>query len=55
MSRFACCVQAIQIGSAEIALCGGAENMSAAPLSVSGTAARWGVPLGQGLKLEDSL
>jgi acetyl-CoA acyltransferase 2 len=48
-------MQAIQVGSASIALCAGAENMSAAPLTVSGTAARWGVPLGQGLKLEDSL
>ena len=37
------------------ALCSGTENMSAAPLWADGAKARWGVGLGAGLKLEDSL
>ena len=36
-------------------VCGGAENMSMAPLQVDGNDARWGVPLGGGLKMRDSL
>lgn len=46
---------AIKVGDAKIALCGGAENMSMAPLQVSGNDARWGVPLGKGLNMGDSL
>ncbi|CAM9349772.1 unnamed protein product, partial [Hapterophycus canaliculatus] len=46
---------AIQLGKASVALCAGAENMSSAPLVVSGNDARWGVALGSGLKMEDSL
>eukprot|EP00752_Nemacystus_decipiens_P011320 g10060.t1 len=47
--------EAIQLGKASVALCAGAENMSSAPLVVSGNDARWGVALGSGLKMEDSL
>ncbi|CAN0054999.1 unnamed protein product [Ectocarpus sp. 12 AP-2014] len=47
--------EAIQLGKASIALCAGAENMSSAPLVVAGNDARWGVALGSGLKMEDSL
>ncbi|CAM9744253.1 unnamed protein product [Ascophyllum nodosum] len=47
--------EAIQIGKASVTLCAGTENMSAAPLVVNGNDARWGVPLGTGLKMEDSL
>ncbi|CAB9503380.1 Acetyl-CoA acetyltransferase [Seminavis robusta] len=46
---------AISVGDANIALCGGTEQMSMAPLTVSGNDARWGVPLGKGMKLGDSL
>lgn len=46
---------AIRVGDAKIALCGGTENMSAAPLQVSGNDARWGVALGKGMKLGDAL
>lgn len=46
---------AIKAGDASIALCGGAENMSMAPLQVSGVDARWGVALGKGLALGDAL
>lgn len=46
---------AIRIGDAQVALCGGAENMSAAPLQIDGNDARWGVPLGKGLKVRDGL
>lgn len=45
--------QAIELGDAEVALCGGAESMSQAPHVVRG--ARWGIGLGPGGKLEDSL
>jgi len=34
---------AIRLGQSSIAVCGGSENMSAAPLTVDGNAARWGV------------
>lgn len=33
--------EAIQLGKASVALCAGAENMSSAPLVVSGNDARW--------------
>lgn len=46
---------AISLGNSKIALCGGTENMSAAPLSVDGNDARWGISLGKGLPLRDSL
>jgi acetyl-CoA acetyltransferase family protein len=55
-SGFEAIVQAarmIRCGEAEIVLAGGTENMSMAPL-VTRTA-RWGVGLGEGLNLEDSL
>ncbi|TMW66278.1 hypothetical protein Poli38472_004043 [Pythium oligandrum] len=48
-------VQEILVGDAEIALCGGAENMSMAPLSVFGNKARFGVGLGAGINLQDTL
>jgi acetyl-CoA acyltransferase 2 len=47
--------QSIKLGESHISLCGGAENMSDAPLAVSGNASRWGVKLGSGLKMRDSL
>jgi acetyl-CoA acyltransferase 2 len=47
--------QAIQSGDASIAIAGGSENMSDAPLSVAGNHARWGVKLGTGLKMRDCL
>jgi hypothetical protein len=45
----------IQLGESNIAVCGGAENMSDAPLQVAGNDARWGVKLGTGLKMRDAL
>ena len=45
----------ILLGNAGMVLCGGTENMSMAPLQASGVAARWGVGLGKGLTLTDSL
>lgn len=45
----------MQIGDANITICGGTENMSAAPLQLDGNHTRWGVPLGSGLKMRDSL
>jgi acetyl-CoA acyltransferase 2 len=45
----------ILLGEAEIALCGGAENMSQSPMAVYGHQARFGVPLGAGLNLQDTL
>ena len=45
--------QAIELGEAEVVLCGGAESMSQAPHVVRG--ARWGIGLGPGGKLEDTL
>ncbi|CAM9436225.1 unnamed protein product, partial [Laminaria digitata] len=47
--------EAIQLGKASVTLCAGTENMSSAPLVVNGNDARWGVALGSGLKMEDSL
>jgi len=46
-------VQAIALGQAEVALCGGSESMSQAPHVVRG--ARWGIGFGPGGKLEDTL
>lgn len=46
---------AIQLGDAQVALCGGSENMSMAPMQVDGNHARWGVPLGKGLTVRDGL
>jgi len=46
---------AILCNDANVTICGGTENMSAAPLQVDGNDARWGVPLGNGLKMRDSL
>ncbi|DAZ97818.1 TPA: hypothetical protein N0F65_002488 [Lagenidium giganteum] len=48
-------VQEILVGDAEIALCAGAESMSQAPLAVYGHQARFGVGLGAGLNLQDTL
>jgi acetyl-CoA acyltransferase 2 len=46
---------AIQLKEANICLSGGTENMSQAPLQVDGNAARWGVQLGVGMSMRDSL
>ena len=43
----------ITCGEASVVLAGGAENMSQAPLVARN--ARWGIGLGEGMKLEDSL
>lgn len=45
----------IKGGDANVVVCGGTENMSAAPLLLDGNDARWGVGLGAGLKMRDSL
>jgi acetyl-CoA acyltransferase 2 len=45
----------IRLGESQFSVCGGAENMSMAPLQVNGEHARWGVALGQGMTLGDSL
>ncbi|CAK4083118.1 unnamed protein product [Aphanomyces euteiches] len=45
----------IKLGEASIAVCGGTENMSQAPLVAYGDKARFGVGLGAGLNLQDSL
>lgn len=47
--------QSIALGESDIAICGGAENMSDAPLCAAGNDARWGVKLGSGLNFRDSL
>lgn len=47
--------QSIALGESQIAICGGAENMSDAPLCAAGNDARWGVKLGAGLSFRDSL
>lgn len=55
-SGFEAIVQAarmIRCGEADIVMAGGSENMSQAPLVAR--SARWGVGLGEGLTLEDSL
>lgn len=48
-------VHDILLGEAEIVLTGGAENMSQSPLAVYGNQARFGVGLGAGLNLQDTL
>lgn len=45
----------IRAGDCKIAVCAGTENMSAAPFTMDGNAARWGVQLGTGLNMHDSL
>lgn len=45
----------IKLGEASIVACGGTESMSQAPLQANGLQARWGVPLGSGLQLDDAL
>lgn len=47
--------KAIQLGESKLVLCGGAENMSNAPLQMNGNDSRFGVALGKGLKIRDSL
>lgn len=47
--------EAIESGRSSVVLCGGSENMSMSPLWIGGLTARWGVPLGAGMKAEDSL
>mmetsp|Transcript_20132 Transcript_20132/g.50093 ORF Transcript_20132/g.50093 Transcript_20132/m.50093 type:complete len:401 (-) Transcript_20132:2040-3242(-) len=47
--------QSIMLGESDIVVCGGAENMSDAPLCAAGNDARWGVKLGAGLSFRDSL
>jgi acetyl-CoA acyltransferase 2 len=48
-------VHEILLGDAEIAVAGGAENMSQSPLAVYGNKARFGVGLGAGINLQDTL
>ena len=47
--------KSIKLNEAKIVVCGGSENMSMAPLQVDGNDARWGVALGKGLAMRDSL
>lgn len=48
--------EAIQLGRSKVALAGGSENMSAAPMVIDGVTARWSPPpLGKGLQASDSL
>ena len=47
--------KAIKLNESKIVVCGGTENMSMAPLQVDGNDARWGISLGSGMKLRDSL
>lgn len=47
--------KSIKLNEASVVVCGGSENMSMAPLQVDGNDSRWGVPLGSGLKMRDSL
>lgn len=47
--------EAIEQGRTSIALVGGTENMSAAPMVIDGVTARWGAALGKGMKAEDQL
>lgn len=47
--------QEIQLGQYDVAIAGGAESMSQCPLSAYGQDARFGVKLGNGLKLVDTL
>jgi len=43
------------VGHSKVSICAGSENMSAAPFQLDGNDARWGVSLGNGLKMRDSL
>jgi len=47
--------EAMELGQASVALAAGTENMSAAPFVVDGNSVRWGVPLGKGPEMKDSL
>lgn len=47
--------ESIEGDRASIALAGGTENMSAAPMVIDGVSARFGVALGKGLQAQDSL
>lgn len=47
--------QSIKLGESKIAICGGSENMSDAPLNIRGNDARWGVKLGSGIRVGDAL
>jgi acetyl-CoA acyltransferase 2 len=47
--------QSIRLGESHISICGGAENMSDAPLVARGNDARWGVKLSAGLSMRDAL
>ena len=47
--------KSILLGEASVAVCGGTENMSAAPYQIDGNAVRWGVNLGTELKMRDAL
>lgn len=48
-------LQDIQLGQSEVSLCAGTDNMSQAPLAVYGQDARFGVNLGLGMNLKDTL
>ena len=43
------------VGYSKVSICAGSENMSAAPFQLDGNDARWGVGLGKGLNMRDSL
>lgn len=47
--------KSMAIGDSAVTICAGSENMSAAPFSLDGNDARWGVNLGTNLKMRDSL
>jgi len=47
--------ESILLGRSSVALCGGTENMSQAPMVIDGLSARFGTALGKGMKAEDSL
>lgn len=48
-------VQDILLGDSSVSLCGGSENMSQSPLAVYGHQSRFGVNLGAGMNLQDTL
>lgn len=47
--------KAIKLGESKLVLCGGAENMSNAPLQIDGSKSRFGVALAKGLEVRDAL
>ncbi len=47
--------EAMELDQAKVALAAGTENMSAAPFVMDGNSVRWGVPLGKGAEMKDSL